>query len=737
MNHWHNQRAGKGGVDLPPEFVPGERRKSREKTRPREPRSVNDIVDDITKKYREEQRTRGLVDNWGQPQQKLDRRKVKEFVKNELEQMQDNSKRMKKRAVGDSLLKAPLESLSEAIGRKFKQKRDSKPRTREISKPHQLSKQRESKKSTPKPRERTKSQNSSTKERKDVQRRSSDGTLKPPKEQNKAGKVYDVKMRFSEIRGVEFRTEGKLRKFMNEELNGMKHLPGFDKMMNDAIAHINLKKSIGDRTSLTFPEIRELSNQIDVPLRTTRKWVADSGNPKLYRLAESAITKSDAKALLDRLKLSRNGVDNVPEIQKRLSNLYSGDHVRQLKSFNRDLEASRKYFKFLELLSDGGIVTDIARRAGVSPLTGRNYTNGVFPHLVKRVVDVPSAVPKDGWKWLQLAIDGNRVAIEAPLKAKDWSDVKDVLQQLGLVGGKMAQLPSKFDIHDKETAFMYALGAIISDGSLSASGLSSRMTLPLSKKYNWSLKFGEAVCLCLGALGIKAEKKSDWKSPNNVITDGGRKRRISGPGFHVWESEQHPLLGWIRKSCLGLNKNQNKIENPLDAEWVLSAPRRLRTALVQGIADGDGYVSVNSQYAALSTKVNQPFFGRLLRSFDIESLETKKDVLIKQTESILKFAELEPFRQAKSRRKDLEELNSLVITRKSKIAGSRLSQAEIDQALMLRRKGKSYGEITKLVYREFGTSWDISTIEHAIKRHTQTKSSQSGKRKGGGRNTPP
>jgi hypothetical protein len=503
----------------------------------------------------------------------------------------------------------------------------------------------------------------------------------------------------------------------------MKHLPDFDKMMNDAIAHINLKKFIGDRTSLTFPEIRKLSNQIDVPLRTTRKWVTESGIPKLYKLAESAISKSEAKVLLDKLKLDRNGVNNVPEIQKRLTNLYSDDHVRQLKSFNRNLEASRKYFKFLELLSEGGIVADIARRAGVSPLTGRNYTNGIFPHLVKRVVDVPSTMPKDGWKWLPVEINGTPRITEVPLKPKNWSDVQQVLGQFDIVGDKIAQLLSKLDIHDRGAAFMYALGAIISDGNLSASGLSSRMTLPLSKKYNWSPKFGEAVCLCLGAIGIKAEKKSDWKSPDNIIVDGGKKRRISGPGFHVWGSENHPILSWIRKSCLGLNKEQNKIENPIDAEWALSASRKYRIALVQGIADGDGYVSVNSQYAALSTKVNQPFYSRLLRSFGIESLERKKDVLIKQTESIIRFAELEPFKQAKTRKEDLEELNSLVITRKSKIIGSRLSKVEIDQALMLRRKGKSYGEITKLIYREFGTSWDISTIEHAIKKHTHAKSS--------------
>ena len=152
---------------------------------------------------------------------------------------------------------------------------------------------------------------------------------------------------------------------------------------------------------------------------------------------------------------------------------------------------------------------------------------------------------------------------------------------------------------------------------------------------------------------------------------------------------------------------------------------QVRISILQGIADGDGYACVNSQQVGLSTRVNQPFFGRLLGSLDIESHETKKEVRIIRTESILKLAALEPFKHAKSRRNELEEINDLLSARKSKVVGLRLSETELDHALILRRKGKSYGEITKLVYRKFGNSWDISTIEHAIKRRTQTKSSQS------------
>ena len=528
--------------------------------------------------------------------------------------------------------------------------------------------------------------------------------------------LHEVKLRPVEIRGVQFDDATKLTNFINEELSGMKHLPNFNRMMDDALAHIELRKLIGDRTHLTFSEIRELSQQIERPLRTTRKWVTESGNTKLCRFAETAITRSEAKVILDRLRLSRNEINGVSDVDKRLSTLFTGDHVRRLKSFDRDLDMSRKYFTFLELLSEGGIVTDIARRAGVSPLAGRNYTEGIFPYLVKRVVEVPSTLPRDGWKWLPMDINGISQNIEVPLKPKVWSEVQEVLNQVGFDRHKMSQLSSKFGIQEIESAFMYALGAIIADGNLSKEKLSSRMTLPLSKKYDWSTRFGEAVCLCLESLGINTEKRKDWAAPNNIITDRGKSRRISGPGFHVWESAHHPLLRWVRESCFGLKMNQTKIENPINADWVLNAPRKYRISLLQGIADGDGFVCVNSQYAGLSTRVNQRLFGQLLGSLDIESHETKKDVLILKTESIQKLAKIGLFNYAESRKKELEEVNELVISRKAKPVGSHLSKAEIDHAVLLRGEGKSYGEITKLVYKKFGNSWNISTIEHAIKK---------------------
>ncbi|MHA1928417.1 MAG: hypothetical protein ACTSV2_07545, partial [Candidatus Thorarchaeota archaeon] len=90
--------------------------------------------------------------------------------------------------------------------------------------------------------------------------------------------------------------------------------------------------------------------------------------------------------------------------------------------------------------------------------------------------------------------------------------------------------------------------------------------------------------------------------------------------------------------------------------------------------------------------------------------------LIKQSESIIRAGEVDLFRYAESRKDALDELAPIVRSRKEKPKNSKLSESEITYACDLRRKGLSYGEITRRIFHDIGTSWDISTIEHAIKR---------------------
>lgn len=134
---------------MPPEFIPSEGRKKKQNPKPKEPRSVDDFVDDIMKDYRDKQRELGNVDNWGQPNEKLDRKKVEKWVRKNLPKLNDNE--VKKSGSRKFSPKAPTESLSEAIGNKLKEKDDTQKDKQKKSKTPSTSEPRKSK---PSPKER-------------------------------------------------------------------------------------------------------------------------------------------------------------------------------------------------------------------------------------------------------------------------------------------------------------------------------------------------------------------------------------------------------------------------------------------------------------------------------------------------------------------------------------------------------------------------------------------------------
>jgi hypothetical protein len=535
-------------------------------------------------------------------------------------------------------------------------------------------------------------------------------------------RVYEVKMYKPEIRGVHFRSLEDLREYIDTELPGMKHLPYFEKMMSDAEGHLKLSDRIGDKKGLTLSEIRGLSEQTGVSFRTARKWVYGESKPNLYRLAETAFTKSEAKVILHGLREQRNGVDSAKDIERRLDTYYFGQDVRRSSKYKRDLDMAHRYFQHLELLSEGGVPADIARRVGVSRLTAVNWSDGIYPRLVKRAMEIPCEMPKEGRAWLSMEIDSRGVRsgfIQVRVRVESWSHVQEVLDQLEpLIGPQMERWSGRFGPVGRNEAFMHLLGTILSDGYLGVRGSgSARMVLPLSKTYSWSSNFGDASCFHLGLVGIHARLAQEWNTAGNIVQGKHGPRRIVGPGFHVWESSHSPFLTWVRRSCLGLKDSQTKVENPVHADWVLSAPENLRKSFVQGVCDGDGHVCVNSQEVAIGTKCNQPFYKALLKTLGIESLSTPKESLVKQSNSILRASEIPLFKYAESRLHHLEELADIISARKSKPANSRLSPKEIKYACSLRERGLSYGGITRRIFHELGNSWDISTIEHAIKRH--------------------
>ena len=175
-------------------------------------------------------------------------------------------------------------------------------------------------------------------------------------------------------------------------------------------------------------------------------------------------------------------------------------------------------------------------------------------------------------------------------------------------------------------------------------------------------------------------------------------------------------MAWLRRGCLGLENWHVKTYDGVSADWALSAPFHLRRALLQGICDGDGFVALPSQQVCIATHSKQAFIQKLFSSFGIESTSQSDRVQVCRCDSILKLAELPMFRYARSRSESLDEVSRMIRARREKPLGSRLSHDEIHFASHLRKEGLSYGEITRVLFRQYGNSWDLSTVEHAVKR---------------------
>lgn len=172
---------------MPPEFRPSERsKKKQEPLKPKEPRTLEDIVDDIMKDYRDKQRELGNVDNWGQPNEKIDRKKVKAWVYKNLPKLNDNAKEVKDRGKTKFSPNAPAESVSEAIGNKLKEKADTQ-------------KDKQKKATTPKT-------SGSPKSTSNPRERSSPGAMPSSKNERKERPVPKIKTNPSEVKKKKIRS---------------------------------------------------------------------------------------------------------------------------------------------------------------------------------------------------------------------------------------------------------------------------------------------------------------------------------------------------------------------------------------------------------------------------------------------------------------------------------------------------------------------------------------------------
>jgi hypothetical protein len=207
--------------------------------------------------------------------------------------------------------------------------------------------------------------------------------------------------------------------------------------------------------------------------------------------------------------------------------------------------------------------------------------------------------------------------IKVPSRITKYEDIIQVINQLKVLpeGYKKLEdfnISKNFLENNRELFFAYLLGVMIGDagkhGFQRSHRFMRRISLKLSKKEDTNRRLGEFVGLCINNLGLRYSQCRD--------VPPSKKNKFY---FYSWNSQSSLLISWIMKSCFGLGVGDRTSYDPIKAEWILNSPRNFKIWFLQGVADSDGYIDINTFQAGIVSKPNIKFIQKVLDSLNIKS----------------------------------------------------------------------------------------------------------------------
>ncbi len=337
---------------------------------------------------------------------------------------------------------------------------------------------------------------------------------------------------------------------------------------------------------------------------------------------------------------------------------------------------------------------DIARENGAGQAGVQKWIKGDLPRLPRIASEVPQEEPKPGHMWLPTKVEGKSFTgfIQVKEKVESFEDVKGVFDQLkSLENKQMKDLRKRYGNVSKEEAFMYNLGIVCSDGGFYRKSMTERFGLELGKKYDWSERVGEATRYHWGLLGVRSRRIADRTTEYEWNGETRKSERMA------WTSEATPFVNWAKRSALGFEMKGSR--SRIDADWIPEAPNEARASFIQGVADGDGWVS--SMRTGISSNTESKFYSDVLKSMGIHSKPRPDRVSIQRSQDIRDAADLPLFRHAIGRQEKLENLADMY--RASPNAGY-MSEGEKRMIQKLSNQGLSNPEIRGRIWSDMGIS---------------------------------
>ncbi len=519
--------------------------------------------------------------------------------------------------------------------------------------------------------------------------------------------TYEVKMRPIKVRGKEVSSFSEFKKIVNRDFPWLTERSDYERLLHVVRAYFLARRRFGKRKYATRGELVEFEEKHAVSYLTVAEWLVGNSLPMVINLLDKALSVSEACKELDAILKKLNGIYSLSEYKKRMRSCYLIDSLELLPSYKKDYAQLKEFFRFLKALEKGGLYTDIIGRGKLKMgSTKRRLLYNRFPRLIGIALVIPQKKPKRGHRWIPLKINKQGKPerfIKVPLTISTKSDLESVIGKLtSLKGKRMKKRKQRFGTIPRDIAFMYLLGALVSDGSFDRrNGTSTSVSISLSTKYPWSETFGEAFCYFLGMFGFNAGRISSSTSKNQ---DGDEIEKLN------WKSAASPFMLWVRNSLLGLKIDRSKSNQPLIADWILKMPQKLIVPFLQGVADGDGYASVRSLKAGIGTKHNKKLFKRILSILEMDSRHAGTGIEILRKASLRNAADMPFFRYADGRLFRLREILRMIDTMKH----ISVSDEERMRILEYSKQGMNSNQIGPLLYSEFGQARRAQTIQKVI-----------------------
>ncbi|MFH8086215.1 MAG: hypothetical protein QW609_00095 [Candidatus Aenigmatarchaeota archaeon] len=380
-----------------------------------------------------------------------------------------------------------------------------------------------------------------------------------------------------------------------------------------SIRYADWKKSIRDNY---IPLWKKGKKSIPMDCLIKLCELADKNLKNIESFVIKIITKATPR--IDTI-LSENA-EKIDENNIKFLNYFYG-----INTSENNVKRFQEFIKVIKLVKEGYRTTQITQLLNLPKGRVNNWIyKGSIPKialLLKHYLE--SGNPGRGNRWLSINNTGWRFKgpwIKVPTKIKKYSDILFLLKQLQTLPDsytKANKFNLQLSLQTREKLFGYLLGVLVGDSNKDRSHKSKlsskRIVLELAKTHPSNLRMGEFITFCANSLHLKMKRVKD------------RAQNIKGRKKHsyCWKSQSTPLVHWIVSVCLGLKEGETTTYTPIDAKWILSAPKHFKIAFLQGVFDSDGWVDLNQHQVGVITGPNTKLIKELFKTLNINFKESK------------------------------------------------------------------------------------------------------------------